>query len=167
MNSQIEMHKVRSRRLQHTESLSLRNSGTTPSQRAGAFCFTNLEALQTPFCWGFMEASWHGNGWSNHWSLVIDLDLLYSPSSPGAGQVFRLNIHHVVGSPGNQLPSLGYLRVFQKSPQYWIRHLNWFHHLENSKCFRGSVPVMKTKNKHIFFYYKPQYHNLPVMASSV
>ena len=55
----------------------------------------------------------------------------------------------MVGSSGDQPPSLGELGGFQKSLINIIKiHLYDAHHLGNSKGFRSSVP--KTKTKYVF-----------------
>ena len=102
--------------------------------------------LQFSF-WVFLKAS----SIDCHWPLAID-----SPSNPFSpprwpgDKTECLNLLiKVVGSTGDQLPSLGGV---QKSPYYYKkRHLSCSHHLGNSKGFRSSVSEMGIKMKYIFF----------------
>ena len=89
---------------------------------------------------GFTEASLHICGWSNHWLLVIEINLqALSPTQKSRGWDWNLQASdHMVAFLGNKPP---YLRAFQMSlHQQNKRHLLHSHHLGNSEGFRISVP---------------------------
>ena len=83
---------------------------STPSLRmlvSNLHIFTNPEAL-APVLWGVLEASLHRLYWLNHWSLV---DSTSNPSPlPKCQERWEWKFqppNHMVGSAGNQAPSLG------------------------------------------------------------
>ena len=89
---------------------------------------------------GFTEASLHICGWSNHWLLVIEINLqALSPTQKSRGWDWNFQASdHMVAFLGNKPPYLG---AFQMSlHQQNKRHLLHSHHLGNSEGFRISVP---------------------------
>ena len=103
--------------------------------------FTSPEALWTSSSWSFMEASLDRHDWLNH-----------SPSSPSLSQDVKVlswdwkfqPSNYLVGSPGNQLPSLG---AFQNTARDTFISLI----RENSKSFRRSLIETGTKIVYILF----------------
>lgn len=93
-----------------------------------------------PVLWVSMEASLQRYDGLHHWLLVINQLLV--PLSSGEIQVWGSKFHssnHKAGSPGNQVPSLGDLEVFQKSLHNVTKDNCMSHHLGNPKGFRSSV----------------------------
>ena len=69
---------------------------------------TSWKLSGTPSFWAFMEASLRRHDGSNHWPLIIELNLTQSPALPPSP------LSNLVGSSGEQSPSLGGV---QESPQ--------------------------------------------------
>ena len=123
--------------------------------------FTNLEALQTPSIWVFIEASLHQHDWLNHWPPAIDLTS--SPSSLLRGHG---------GEGGTQLNGqtfqspVTWLLLLATSPHPQVQSQNHLINITkdtfvalipgNCKGFRSSVPG--TEQKPHIFHYISQYH---------
>lgn len=105
-----------------------------PIQRLSELCFLR----------GFKEASLLTR---DQVSGQGQLNLVLGPSSQKWRRLTVQPSNHKVHSPGNQLPSLAYLRAFQKSPHQHNKDTFITLITGNSKSFRSCEPGTKDEDQ--------------------
>ena len=118
--------------------------------------FPNPEVLRTQSFWAFTGASWRRHDWLHYWPLAIELirhRLSPAPRSGGGTETYN----HMMGSPGNQPPSLGVVQkstaTQQKTPLTLSSQKIPREILTSEVCARSG------DKGQVHIYYKSQYNN--------